>query len=153
MTKKLCINCFFQDLHILHHFLDKPSAPQDLSAISVDETTIRLKWREPMNNGGAEITNYVVQKREASRQSYKPVDSTDEQEMTVANLSEGVKYIFSVAAENQCGVGQAAELSQAIEAKSPHGAYSVRNQKILISVNFNLEIYDFPNVMIKIMQN
>ena len=101
-----------------------------MSAISVDETTIRLKWREPMNNGGAEITNYVIQKREASRQSYKPVDSTDEPEMMVANLSEGVKYIFSVAAENQCGVGQAAELSQAIEAKSPHGAYSVQNQKI-----------------------
>ena len=87
----------------------------------VNETSVSLRWDEPSDDGGAPITNYIIGKRETSRRSYQQAGKTEEGEFTVDLLIEGTNYVFQVAAENECGVGQAVELKQAVTAKSPYG--------------------------------
>ena len=79
-----------------------------------------LEWKPPKDNGGANITEYVIEKREALRMAWKSVGSTSETNFRVGRLSEGTQYVFRVAAENKVGVGEYEELSRSIAAKSPH---------------------------------
>ena len=88
---------------------------------SVSESTIGIKWDIPEDDGGCDITDYIVERRDASKRQWKPVTTLDALEHLVANLTEGTSYFFRVAAENEVGVGEFAELPQAVTAKSPHG--------------------------------
>ncbi len=115
---------------VMEHFLvhvcaflssDKPSAPKNLKAPSVTETTVSLSWEVPDDNGGSDIMGYVVEKREASKRSWTAVSTVENLETVVESLTEGTKYMFRVAAQNEVGVGEFAELEQAVQAKSPHG--------------------------------
>ena len=105
------------------YLTDKPGPPQDLAVTTISENSIGLKWKEPTDDGGSEITNYVIQKREVNLQTFKPAGTTEDQDFLVEELTEGAKYVLCVAAENECGVGEPAEIAKAVEAKSPHGAY------------------------------
>ena len=48
-------------LHVANS--DKPSVPRDLRATMVAEDSVTLSWMSPKDNGGADITHYVVEKR------------------------------------------------------------------------------------------
>ena len=100
---------------------DKPGPPENLHVTSVDENSVGLVWEEPSDDGGTVIEKYIVSKREASRRTYQAAGDTEDLHFTVEKLTEGMQYVFQVAAENECGVGEPVELSQAVTAKSPHG--------------------------------
>lgn len=99
---------------------DKPGPPRDLRATVVTEDSVTLTWLAPSDNGGSDVTSYVVEKREALRMTWQPVATTPDTTITVPNLSEGVQYVFRVSAVNKVGTGAPEELSRAIAAKSPH---------------------------------
>ena len=80
-----------------------------------------MVWNEPADDGGSEVTEYVVEKREASKRSWSKVETVEEKEILVKNLVEGTQYMFRVAAKNEVGTGEFVDLSQAVTAKSPHG--------------------------------
>lgn len=103
--------------------LDKPGPPRDLKTASVTEDSVMLTWMPPSDNGGTDVTSYVVEKREALRMTWQPVGTTSETTMKVPNLSEGAQYVFRVSAVNKVGTGAPEELSRAIAAKSPHCEY------------------------------
>ena len=44
--------------------LDRPSPPQNLRADEFAGDALTLFWNPPKDNGGAEITNYVIEKKE-----------------------------------------------------------------------------------------
>lgn len=44
-------------------FTDKSDPPKEVYAREVTSTHIILAWEEPSDNGGSEITNYVIEKR------------------------------------------------------------------------------------------
>lgn len=44
--------------------LDKPSAPENLKVKTVTEDSVSISWDEPKDDGGALITEYVIEKRE-----------------------------------------------------------------------------------------
>lgn len=53
------------------NFLDRPSKPEGPIEVSnLDAEQCTLKWKEPKDNGGNEVTNYVVEKREAGTEKY-----------------------------------------------------------------------------------
>jgi len=68
-------------------------------------------WKPPKSDGGAEITNYVMEHRVES--GIKWVRATDEKisdtKYTVKGLKEDMVYEFRVSAENKAGVGPASD--------------------------------------------
>ena len=108
---------------------DKPSAPENLKVTEVTERQVGLKWSEPHNDGGLEITGYLVEYREAVRRSWQKagtVSATEGRQFTVKALDKGQQYYFRVAAENGAGVGEFAELTQSVTAKSQFGKCPIR---------------------------
>jgi len=102
-------------------FADKPSPPKNLKVTAVSETSVGLCWDEPSDDGGAEITGYIVEKHEANKRSWNKVDVTTSMEYTVEKLTEKNEYFFRVAAQNDVGTSEFVELKQAVMAKSQYG--------------------------------
>ena len=95
---------------------------------SVSEKSIGLRWDEPESDGGCDITQYVVEVREGSRRTWQRAGVSsvaDERQYTALALTAGQQYAFRVAAENRVGVGDWAEMSQSVTAKSAHGMHQI----------------------------
>ena len=81
-----------------------------------------LHWRPPKDNGGDDITNYVVEKRKKGSDTWEKVSSSVMgTSYRVRNLKEGQAYDFRVMAENQYGISDPTETMEPITAKSPFG--------------------------------
>lgn len=80
-----------------------------------------LHWQPPKDNGGSDIKKYVVEKREANRRSWNKVDTSATLELKIPKLTKNVQYVFRVAAENDVGIGEFAELPEPITAKDSFG--------------------------------
>ena len=83
---------------------------------------IKLSWEPPLKDGGAIITNYIVDKRETSRAEWAQVCAkihADEKELDVGKLIEGREYQFRIRAENTWGVGDSL-VTGPVVAKNPY---------------------------------
>ncbi|GFS00827.1 titin [Elysia marginata] len=103
---------------------DKPGAPENLQALEIMKNSIALAWEPPLNAGGSAITGYIVEKREANKNTWMPVTTTDgtTTAFSAQKLSEGKEYFFRVSAQNDFGTGEPTELKEGIVAKSPYDA-------------------------------
>ena len=93
-----------------------PSAPRDLAVTSVQLTSIGLSWTAPTTDGGAAITDYVVDYSSDSGSSwttFTDVVSTL-RSTTVTGLTSGVRYVFRVSAVNSVGRGTASSSTTAV---------------------------------------
>ncbi len=103
---------------------DVPDAPGKPEVSNVDTTSIHLEWTPPENDGGSEITGYIIEKRDATfgdrwvKAVKTPVLETS---FTVKGLTENNQYQFRVSAQNKAGVGEPSEPSVIIKAKLPFG--------------------------------
>lgn len=88
--------------------LGPPSIP--VGPIRLDEVkaqSIIISWDEPKDNGGGEITCYIVEKRETSQANWKMVcSSVVRTTFKIPNLVKGSEYQFRVRAENKYGVSE-----------------------------------------------
>ncbi|RUS90387.1 hypothetical protein EGW08_001882, partial [Elysia chlorotica] len=103
---------------------DKPAPPENLKALEILKNSIALAWEPPLNIGGSAITGYVVEKREANKNTWMPVTTTDgtTTAFSAQKLLEGKEYFFRVSAQNDVGTGEPTELKEGIVAKSPFDA-------------------------------
>ena len=85
-----------------------PAAPAGLGARPVDGRSgqVNLTWTAPVDNGGSEISDYVVQ-RSVDETSWTRIDDgvTTATTLIVGGLTNGTGYSFRVAAVNAVGVG------------------------------------------------
>ena len=97
--------------------------PRNLTVTEVTDSSVSLRWSRPETDGGKPITRYIVEKRDPAKSTYIPVGTTSDHccEFRVIRLVAGNEYVLRVSAENEVGVGEPAELSQGITAKSPYG--------------------------------
>ena len=109
--------------HCLFVFTAKPGPPADFTTSAVSDEEVALKWNEPSDDGGCEITNYIVEQREAMKFTYSKTGETSRREITAKRLREGIQYMFRVAAQNECGVGEFVELAHNVTPKSASGMY------------------------------
>ena len=94
--------------------------------IKFDEITadgITLEWAPPIDDGGAEVSNYIVEKRRTTANNWATVASAIQKTtMRVIRLHDGIEYIFRVSAENKYGIGQYLR-SDPVIAQHPFGEY------------------------------
>ena len=106
---------------------DKPGPPRDLHVTGAADNSVSLSWSAPKDDGGSEVTQYVVEKREALRMSWQPAATVSARttSATIGGLDQGVMYVFRVSAVNSVGTGPPEELSRAVAAKSPHSEFEI----------------------------
>lgn len=84
--------------------LDRPGKPENLRADEFAGDSLTLYWYPPKDDGGAPVTNYVIEKREARALTWTKVSSyCTVPFVRVRNLTVGREYEFRVFAENQYG--------------------------------------------------
>uniref|UniRef100_A0A3P9JWV8 Titin n=1 Tax=Oryzias latipes TaxID=8090 RepID=A0A3P9JWV8_ORYLA len=111
--------------------LDKPgpsAGPLQVTDLTAEDCT--LSWGPPQETGGADITHYIVEKRETSRLAWTLVKGDiTKTYLKVKGLLKGNEYIFKVLAVNKHGIGEALE-SESIKVTDPYTLATIR--KILI---------------------
>uniref|UniRef100_A0A4W6E0L8 Titin n=1 Tax=Lates calcarifer TaxID=8187 RepID=A0A4W6E0L8_LATCA len=116
--------------------LDTPGAPLNLMVKDIKRESVTLTWEPPLIDGGARIKNYLVEKRESTRKVYSNVDNKcTKTSYRITGLTEGTIYYFRVLAENEFGMGLAAETEDAdcvyefrVIAKNAAGIFSRPSQ-------------------------
>lgn len=105
-------------------FADKPSIP--LGPLKVEEVRadhVKVKWDKPEDNGGSEITGYVLEKMDLDTGRWIPAGEVgpNEKTFTFSGLTPKKKYKFRVKAVNKEGESEPLEVEEAIVAKNPYG--------------------------------
>lgn len=98
-----------------------PKGPVKISGVSSESCT--LSWSEPADDGGSEIVNYIVEKRESGSASWQVVNSSVKRTtIKVTHLTKYMEYTFRVCAENKFGVSKSIE-SAAVVIEHPFGKF------------------------------
>ena len=90
-----------------------------------------IQWEPPVSDGGAPLTGYIVEMRNAKESKYKLASKVDGQTLTYTadGLTEGVKYTFRVKAENPAGVSEnAVKLDKAVKVEDKIGQFFCNNE-------------------------
>lgn len=100
-----------------------PEGPISIDALL--KNSIVISWKPPLDDGGAIITNYIVEKREAKEDAQWQLVSSSIAGTTcrIAHLIDNAGYYFRVSAQNQFGVSKPLEVSSVVIIKSQFGKY------------------------------
>uniref|UniRef100_A0A3P8WB70 Titin n=1 Tax=Cynoglossus semilaevis TaxID=244447 RepID=A0A3P8WB70_CYNSE len=92
---------------IIVNVFERPGPPSELNLDEVSADFVSLSWGPPFYNGGSQITNYVVKKRDTGSAAWQTVSATVARtNIKICRLTQGVEYQFCVAAENRYGTSQ-----------------------------------------------
>uniref|UniRef100_A0A3B3Q9X2 Uncharacterized protein n=1 Tax=Paramormyrops kingsleyae TaxID=1676925 RepID=A0A3B3Q9X2_9TELE len=101
-------NTFGTAEKLLHvEIQDKPGTPEGPIIVeALLKNSVIISWKPPADDGGAMITNYIVEKCEdTSSEEWNLVSSSvSGTSCRIPNLNEGAGYYFRVSAQNQYGV-------------------------------------------------
>ena len=104
---------FFQSnpysyVYFLSVHADAPGPPQPPFDISdIDADACSLSWHIPLEDGGSNITNYIVEKCDVSRGDWvTALASVTKTSCRLGKLIPGQEYIFRVRAENRFGISE-----------------------------------------------
>jgi uncharacterized repeat protein (TIGR01451 family) len=100
--------------------IEAPSAPRDLQAVAGNRS-VALSWTAPESDGGASVTDYVIQRATRPNGPWTTVNDgvSTNTSFTVAGLFNGVEYFFRVAAVNSAGTGPFSDVVSATPATVP----------------------------------
>jgi hypothetical protein len=96
---------------------DRPDPPRFPTVDNIGVDSLALGWKAPVWDGGSNITNYLVEKREHPLQTWIRVGTTRFNTMAVTGLAPGHQYEFRIYAENVYGRSDASEVSTLITTK------------------------------------
>ncbi len=86
---------------------EEPGAPRNLELVDYDADSVDLKWEPPKDTGGAEVTGYVVEKKDEFGRWTKAHEVPGTQtKCQVPNLVTGEKYKFRVKAVTAGGISE-----------------------------------------------
>ncbi|XP_046554802.1 titin-like [Haliotis rubra] len=96
----------------------KPVGP--IEAMDIEREAVTLTWNPPEDDGGSEITHYLLEKRDVMRAHWSHAEKTSSPtcKAKVKNLTEGTEFYFRVMAVNKMAAGIPLE-SRPILVKSP----------------------------------
>jgi len=101
----------------------KPGTPE-VKEMTADSAS--LEWKAPDSDGGAPITNYVIEMRQSVETKWKIVNK-DEKVVDTSFTMKGIKWTkeheFRITAENKAGLGPPSALSKATKHGNVHFLY------------------------------
>lgn len=98
-----------------------PESPLEVTELDIDACT--LLWNSPQEDGGSNITNYIVEKCDVSQGDWVTVStSCTKTSFRVTKLTTGKEYGFRVRAENRFGISQPIYSDKMI-ARHPFGEF------------------------------
>lgn len=100
---------------------DKPKGPLEVSGVT--NTTAKLKWQVPEDDGGAPIKEYEIEKMDVKTGKWVRCGKVpgDKLEFDVTGLNPGGEYKFRVSAINDEGDSEPLETEKSVIAKNPFG--------------------------------
>ncbi|KAJ8352204.1 hypothetical protein SKAU_G00236800 [Synaphobranchus kaupii] len=119
--------------------LDKPGPPVSVGFDDVRNTSVICKWEPPLDNGGSEIINYILEKKDNMKEENGWVIVTASVKgckHLVTKLIEGKEYIFRVTAENKIGTGHP-RVSAPLVAKNQFDPPDAPNMPKIVDVKAN----------------
>lgn len=113
---------------MLSFLSDVPDAPLNVQVKDVNKFGATITWEPPTYDGGAKITNYVVELRDRTSLKWEPTMITDAHELSaqINDVVENREYIFRVRAENRAGRGKPSAASQPVKIMDPICKYLIR---------------------------
>lgn len=109
---------YVPDYFHLKKFFSIPDSPGPCASVKVKDYTkesVVITWDVPTVDGGAHISNYIVETREASMKSYKTVTTDCKKTLyRITGLEEGTRYFFRVLPENIYGIGEPCETTESV---------------------------------------
>uniref|UniRef100_A0A8D0ALQ1 Immunoglobulin like and fibronectin type III domain containing 1, tandem duplicate 3 n=1 Tax=Sander lucioperca TaxID=283035 RepID=A0A8D0ALQ1_SANLU len=91
--------------------LDKPTPP--LGPVDIIESSaacIDFKWRTPKDNGGSPITDYILERQQIGRNSWKKLGKIGpEAKYRDTDVDHGRKYCYHIRAETDQGISEMME--------------------------------------------
>lgn len=102
---------------------------------------IFLNWDDPVDDGGSDLTGFIVERKDGKMLSWKQPVETISSKCECSGIVEGQVYMFRVMAKNKYGAGPAWELGP-ITAVDPQGAlqHSIFNLKYTITLIIPTEL-------------
>uniref|UniRef100_A0A3Q0QSI2 Titin n=1 Tax=Amphilophus citrinellus TaxID=61819 RepID=A0A3Q0QSI2_AMPCI len=100
--------------------LDRPGAPEGpISIYGVTSEKCSISWKPPLQDGGSDVSHYIVERRETSRLVWTVVEpKVQTLNLKITKLLPGNEYIFRVVPVNKYGVGEPLE-SEPMVARNP----------------------------------
>lgn len=117
---------FLTFLVLLRCTADKPGAPINFTFDEIRNTSVVVNWEPPEDDGGSEILNYILEKKDNKNDEIGWITVTSTLKGTsfpVTKLIEGKEYIFRVTAENKFGCGPPC-VSEPLLAKNQFGEFT-----------------------------
>ncbi len=112
---------------------DTPGPVVGLEVFDITMSSCNLTWSPPENDGGSDITHYIVEKREIDRKTWATVKANvDNTTFKVTNLVPGKEYYFRVIALNEYGSGVPRVTAKSYLASDPISTFilSQKNCKV-----------------------
>lgn len=99
---------------------DVPGPVTDLKPVVVTRKMIFLNWDDPEDDGGSDLTGFIVERRDAKMHTWRQPVETASSKCECVGIMEGQDYMFRVIAKNKYGMGPPVELGP-IKAVDPQG--------------------------------
>lgn len=98
---------------------DEPGKTGTPDVVDWDADRVSLEWEPPKSDGGAPITQYVIEKKGKHGRDWQECGkvSGDQTNAEILGLKEGEEYQFRVKAVNKAGPGEASDPSRKVVAK------------------------------------
>ena len=94
-----------------------------------------LRWQQPKDNGGSDISGYTIEKRENETSNWTMVsNSVSRTNCRIPSLITGLEYTFRVMAENRAGLSPPASTQPAL-AKHPFNVPSAPENVQIVEIH------------------
>lgn len=90
---------------------------------NVTKESARLTWKQPVDDGGAPILHYVIEKMDVSRGTWSDAGMSPSLSHEVVRLIHRKEYLFRVKAVNSVGESDPLETKKTTIARNEFGMY------------------------------
>ncbi|XP_042302172.1 immunoglobulin superfamily member 22 isoform X1 [Sceloporus undulatus] len=112
---KLKSDCGTAIAHLHLNVIDKPKPPQGkVEFLEKTGKCVKMKWKAPKDNGGKQVTHFIIERRIVGKKSWIKVGEVDSKQTTFGTdkVEEGKAYQFRILAVNSEGASEPLETEE-----------------------------------------